>query len=361
MSPDAIVYGEWCRLSKSSHSIDCMQKYSCPSAIVPESKLFCHPSRLANTHEPGVEVVHQPAFSIPSEEIGISIKHATTPSQVQQGGLSWRGKLAHRYECFRAGRILDLKERFVYDARNIDNSNMAHLVHHHLAKLGYLKGRHGHDQRDVLVILQGRPASMAVRVFSLLGYEVLRTYLPVRANLVEISRVNFFHLLPWVRYLNINWPSVLGPQKVFISRKETRRLTNEREVEAALRERGYEKIYFEEIPIVEQWSIMRNANHIAAIHGAALGCLAFQSSRPDSQRAQLLELFGAGFVVNPFRKYMAVLGGRWVGCRGRITPEVARDIDLPEKARAHAFDDFELSVRAIEAALNYADGAPSLL
>ena len=126
-------------------------------------------------------------------------------------------------------------------------------------------------------------------------------------------------------------------------------------MESLLRANGFEKVYFEDISIIEQWSIMRTANHVAGIHGAALGCLAFQASRTDGQRARLTEFFGPGFVVNPFRKFMAVLGGKWVGCRGRITPDVVRDIDAAARAKAHALDDFELSAEAVVLALEFID------
>src|SRR5262245_53099693 len=265
-------------------------KHSIGSVFVPASRLFCHPSRLANTYEPGVEVVHQEAFSIPCEEVELSVRHATTLAQVQQIMLGWRGRLAYRLEEFRSGPVLDLKERLVYDARYVFNGNMAHLIQHHLANLGYLRERLGYGPREVVVVLEGRPASMAIQVFSLLGYEVLKTYLPVQANLVDISPANFFHLLPWLRHLAIRWPTTTGPRKIVSSRKNTRRVINEGEVEALLKERGYEKIYFEDIPILEQWSILRHANRMVAIHGAALGCLPFQASRDDGQRAQLLEL-----------------------------------------------------------------------
>ena len=195
---------------------------------------------------------------------------------------------------------------------------------------------------------------MAEDVFSLVGYDVVKTDLEVEANLIEVSVEQFFHLLTHVRHLDIgSWVSGC-PRKVFISRRGSRRLTNEAEIEASLRAEGFEKVYFENIPILEQWSIMRDATDIIAIHGAALGGLAFQAAREDGLQARLIELFGAGFVVNPFRKFMAVLGGEWVGCRGKITPEVVRDIDEPGRAKSHAFDDFELSFEAIETALRWA-------
>lgn len=324
-----------------------------PAVAVSPSELFCHPSRLANAYEPGVERVHQPGFLIPGEDIALAIRAGSTLPYAEQVALGWRGRLRAGLEAWRRGGGIHLGERLAYDARPVFNGNMAHLVQHHLAALGYVRERLGYGRDDILVILESAPAELPLQVFCLLGYEVLQTDLAVTANLIDLAPEHFFHLLPYVRHLGMEAWMVGGPAKVFIPRKASRRLVNEPEVEACLRERGFEKVYFEGTAIVEQWSLLRNATHVAAIHGAALGCLAFQAARTDGRRARLLEFFGPGFVVNPFRKFMAVLGGKWVGCRGRITPEVARDIDLPGKAKAHAFDDFELSPATVEAGLEF--------
>ncbi|MBS1190927.1 MAG: capsular polysaccharide biosynthesis protein [Rhodocyclaceae bacterium] len=324
-----------------------------PAATVPASELFCHPSRLANTYEPGVERVHQPASLIPWEEAVLAIRKGRTLPCGWQGFLGWRRRQAARLAAWRGGGCLDLKERLVYDARSVFNGNMAHLVQHHAANLGYLKERLGPGPGDVLVLLDAEPPALARKVFDLLGYEVLATDLAVEANLVDISLEHFFHLVPWVRHLGLDLPPRSGLGKVFVPRRQSRRLANEAEIEAALRARGFEKVYFEDIGIGEQWSILGNADRIVAIHGAALGCLAFQACRGDGRRGRVLELFGAGFVVNPFRKFVAVLGGKWAGCRGRVTPEVARDIDRPGKLKAHAFDDFSLAPEAVEAGLEF--------
>lgn len=327
-----------------------------PGVMVPASELFCHPSRLANVYEPEVERVRQRAFLIPGENVVATIRRGTAPPYDRQVPVGWRGRLAARVEALRRGSCLDLGKRLVYDARPVFNGNMAHLVQHHLANLGYLREHLGHGPGDVMVVLEARPADLALQVFSLLGYEVVATDLAVRANLAQIALGQFFHLLPWVRHLDIPGWVAATPARVFLSRRHSRRLANEAEIEALLRERGFEKVYFEDISIVEQWSTLRNALQIVAIHGAALGCLAFQAARSDGRRARLVELFGAGFVVNPYRKFMAVLGGKWVGCRGRITPEVVRDIDSPGKAKAHAFDDFELAGSVVEEALDFVEG-----
>ena len=166
--------------------------------------LFRHPSRLANTYEPGVERVHQSAFSIPGEDVTLSIGQGTTLSCAEQVSLGLRRRLASRIEALRNGQHIDLKEQLVYDARSVFNGNMAHLVQHHLANSGYLKERLGHGPGEVLVVVDGSPPDLATKVFSILGYEVLKTYLAVTGNLVQIPLEHFFHLLPWVQDLDVD-------------------------------------------------------------------------------------------------------------------------------------------------------------
>jgi Glycosyltransferase 61 len=315
-----------------------------PAVVVPDGNLFCHPSRLANTYEPGVEKIIQNSFIIPRENVRLSIRHGVTLPYAEQIALGWKRRLLTQASLLLGVQSINLHERLAYDTRSIFNGNMAHLVQHHIANLGYLKEQTGYGSTDVTIILDSRPPELAARVFALLGYEVCKTDLPVTANLVEVSSSNFFHLLPWVRHVDVDWLSDDGPKKIFLSRKHTRKLTNESEVEHFLRGHGFQKVYFEDMSIREQWSMMRNANYVVAIHGAALGNLAFQASRTDGRNVNLIELFSSGFVVNPYRKFMAVLGGDWVGCRGRITPQIVEDIDVPGKLKAHAFDDFELSL-----------------
>src|SRR5262249_4493137 len=106
-------------------------------------------------------------------------------------------------------------------------------------------------------------------------------------------------------YVDIIFPNgtVAAPERVLIARRGARSLINEDEVEGLLRERGFVRCYFEELPLSHQWSIARNARCVVAIHGAALSSLAFRGrSDPNgSTRAapplKLVELFSAAYVV----------------------------------------------------------------
>jgi Glycosyltransferase 61 len=62
--------------------------------------------------------------------------------------------------------------------------------------------------------------------------------------------------------------------KVFIARRGNRALTNHSEVECFLGARGYTTIYMEDFSVRDQMSIGAQAQHVVAVHGAAMAFLA---------------------------------------------------------------------------------------
>lgn len=322
-----------------------------PAVAVPRSLLYCHPSRIGNVYEPRVDEIVQPELLIPGEAVGLAIRQGVTRDYPHQTRTGLGGRLRTAWEAGWRGRTADLGERLVYDARAYYNGNLTHLIQHHLAKLGYIRARLGHGPEAVTVVLAGKAPALALRTFAAAGYEVHRTNRAVAANLLEVDVREFFHLLPFVAALPIAGWRDDTPARIFIARRGSRRLLNGEEIAARLREQGYERVYFEDLALVEQWSLMKNAREIVAIHGAALGGLAFRGRQPAAWPFRLTEIFGPGFVTNVFRKYVAVLGGSWVGCRGKIRPEIVRDIDDEARIKKHAFDDFEIDPQVIATAL----------
>lgn len=319
------------------------------AVVVPEARIFCHPSRVANIYKPAVDEIVQKEEVIADETWALSIRHARTAPYSSQRAVGRKAKLRYYSELIFKGKELNLGHKYFYDARFIDNTNIAHLIQHHLVALGLIRARVGLTSSEILVVLDAAVPKMAVDVFSLAGFEVVMTNLPVDGQQVEVRFNEFFLLLPFVREHGLTHPlATETPRKVFISRRASRRIRNENEVFACLQERGYERFYFEEIPLLLQWSLVKNATHIVSIHGAALGALAFR----DGSAFSLVEIFSPGFVADCFRKYSAVLGGRWVGCRGKLTGEVASHIDSAANFKKFAFDDFTISPETLLCAMS---------
>jgi len=321
--------------------------------IVEESKLFCYPTRLLNTYEPNSYEIPQPEFEVDGFESTIKIAESLSGSLPEQIEIGFKGRLSTKFEMFFEGKTLKINNNYVYDARFMFNDNMAHLVQHHLATLGYIKAVLGYGNQDVVVVLGQNASKMVVDTFDLCGYETIKTNRRVDGRHIKVTGKDFFHYLPFVSEIEINGLLEDTPKRVYIHRKTNRRVINNTEFSEFLSDVGFTELYFEDLSIVEQWSVMKNAESIVAVHGAALGCLAFLAMSQTKIRPKLIELFGSGFVVNPFRKYMAALSGEWAGCRGQITSEVVRDIDIPGKHKLHAYDDFLISTMTVENALRY--------
>jgi hypothetical protein len=67
----------------------------------------------------------------------------------------------------------------------------------------------------------------------------------------------------------------------------------------------------------------------------------------------VIEVFGAGYSVDMYRRYAAVMNGHWCGVRGQITPEIIRDLDMKSEARAHQASSFRIDPETLEMALEY--------
>nr|HPO49249.1 glycosyltransferase family 61 protein [Spirochaetota bacterium] len=81
--------------------------------------------------------------------------------------------------------------------------------------------------------------------------------------------------------------------KIYISRSKTRRkITNEDEIFYYLENKGFIKIFLEELTFREQVALFHNAEHIVSPHGAGLTNLVF-----SKKNTKILEIFSPQYVV----------------------------------------------------------------
>jgi Glycosyltransferase 61 len=258
-------------------------------------------------------------------------------------------------ETLSSGKVLDLGQRVIYDARWLFNGNLAHLLQSHIATLGFFKARLGIQPGECLVILENNAPDIARRLFALMGYETLETHRAVRATsvaLLEQDMGNPFQLLPFASVIE---PLTVGKQtqkRIFISRRSTRRISNEAEIADITAGFGYAKVYLEDLSLEDQFGLMRTAESIVAIHGAALGHLCMRSVDRGSPPVELVEVFSPGLVTDVFRKYVAATGGTWRGCRGTINSRYVRMVSESANSKSLAFEDFEVDPRALETCLS---------
>lgn len=331
------------------------------SFYVPESRLFGFKTRMVDAWIPKEEILVMPGFHVKEAEVILTThvgKSETTAKQRTDGNESSMKKIRVSVKNFlhRSQSIYQDSEHLLYDTRNADNENIAHLIQHHLLNLIFIENRFKQSDRnrEIAIILE-KNNQLAFRFFNALGYKVILTNGRVQGEFVRVDVENFYSLIPLLNDYMFNGYTDETPKKVFISRRGSRYLLNESDVESYLKAQGFTKIYMEDFPLPVQWSILRNATDIVAIHGAGLGALAFNNQSRFGRTFRLTELFGSGFIVDCFRRYTAILGGQWVGCRGRIESNIIRDIDERGMNMSHAFDPFEVSISSISMALDYHD------
>jgi hypothetical protein len=309
---------------------------------VAESRLFTFPTRLADPWEPATLEIALPACHFDMPEIHIALRAGVTRGwRRRQRNLlrKWYGALAPP---------LDLGNTRVFDARLILDSNVAHIFKHVASAVMLAREYCG----EITILLRSNASTLARRVYAALRLPVLCTERPVRGQIVSMPDGKQEIYTPYYREL---W-SEFGfadycaetPPRVFIARRGPRRLTNEAEVEEFLRSYGFQKFYFEDIPLALQWSLARNAQVVVALHGAALIHIVF-----NARGVRVVELFHPGYVVKMFRHLTNAMGGAWCGVSGQLTPDVIRELDVKQKPQALAYAPTRIDIHALARALEF--------
>ena len=251
-----------------------------------------------------------------------------------------------------------------FDLRLRHPQNWAHFLNNHLPICFALMDQTGLKPEEAVLILPAKTPGYIVRAAGFFG---LRTI--CSADRIEGEGVAFTSE-PWtgIRSVRAQWAklpqirailsqeSVHGvapgdplPRKVFLSRRDTRNLENEAAVEAYLAERGYAKIYPEDLPVADQLRLFEQADSMVAIHGAGLAPLLYLSDK--ARLKQLVELFPCGHMTDVYRVMSHQVGCRWIGVRGKIKPEhVTPAYDLENPFLQYSLQSFELDLAALDLA-----------
>jgi hypothetical protein len=309
---------------------------------VAPSRMFTYPTRLASAWQPGILDIHLAGYELSRPEIALSARRGSTQSL----GIP-HGRFFRRFYRKMAAP-LPVEDGAVYDARYETDGNIAHILT--VVAPAALAAREVFPR--VTVVLRAKATAMARTAYQLLGLSVVCTDREVDGNLLvapsggegtyEGHYRALFGELPLAGY------QAQTPERVFLSRKGARTLLNEAEVEAVLSKYGFQKVYFEGIPIAEQWSVARNARVIVGLHGAALASLVFNRGG-----VKLVELFHPGYVVDMYRNLTNVVGGTWVGVSGQMPANLIRDLDERGDPRSFAAASTRIDPGSLELALRH--------
>lgn len=268
--------------------------------------------------------------------------------------------------------------------KNIDNNavfidlrvnsphNISHAIMMHLPLVLFAE-RHFRDylqQKQLLLVLPANIPSYIVSLFQLLGYKLLLTDSAIKGAHFdykidlwqqfrgELGQVLKDGVTDAAFIESISKSAKQLPRKIFISRKDSRKLKNEQDVEALLSSKGYKKVYAEDYSVMEQVAMVSHADCIVAIHGAALGLVVFRVLF-DLPPIKLIELFSPSHMTNVYRILTQQIGGSWVGVRGKVWPELlqyAYTDSMPGKVRKYSLSDFDVCEKSLRCALDLLDG-----
>ncbi len=319
------------------------------SVSVAASKLFTYPTRLANCWSPTIQEINLPQYVLTRPEIEIALQQGSTRSLGIRSAVSplknaTKGLLKNLSPPIQAGN------EYIYDSRYEIDGNIAHVLDNVASAVLAVQK----VLPNVTVVLRAKASGMARKAFELLKIPIICTDANVVGRLVylkEAGRNWFTGDTGMYSFLfqdkSFDGYKPVTPQRIFISRRGTRCLLNELEVEETLRAHGFEKVYFEDIPLSDQWSLARNAEAIVAIHGAGLFNLVF-----NQNSVKLVELFHPGYFVHGYRHLVNAIGGTWCGVTGQLPPEIVQHLDYKQSARHFALHPTRIDTNSLKKALS---------
>ncbi|MCZ0811239.1 MAG: glycosyltransferase family 61 protein [Pseudomonadota bacterium] len=325
--------------------------YECP-----EGRLITACSHLVDRFVPDCERITLPAKHVGGGSVSFEKKPlvARPPNRPRRRFLSFRPATVKQQRT---------EKTFIDFRRNVPQ-NWAHFLNNHLPILFVIAQHGGFDPSQILVVLPGSTPDHICRAAELFGIETLCTDTAVQGGAFD------FEVSPWtgIRAIRSEWArlpfvgvaldsagirdGVQGalPEKAFISRRKTRRLENEATVEAFLTQRGFTKVYPEELSVSDQFKLFEQAEQIVSIHGAALAPLLYRSRA--SRLESLIELFPCGHMTDVYRVMCHQVGCKWIGVRGKIKPEHVRPAyDLTKPFLKYSLQSFEIDLQSLEVAM----------
>jgi Glycosyltransferase 61 len=311
---------------------------------VAPAKLFTYPTRLAGAWHSEVLEIHKPGYRLDRPDSELKVE----PSSTKALNIQRKSKNLIRWATKTFDAPIAIENSCLYDTRFDTDKNIAHILTN-VTPAALLSQRH---YRDITLILGRNASHMALQAYELMGFKVLCTDREVCGSLVQIPRAVDGRYEGWYRELfeNIEFQGYTkdSPSRIFISRKGQRSLLNESEVSQVLDSYGFHKVYFEDLPLSEQWSMARNAEVVVGIHGAALSSLVF-----NRRQVKLLELFHPGYVVDMYRHITNAMGGTWCGVTGQISKDLIWKLDDLQQARSFALSPFKIDLESLRQGLDY--------
>jgi hypothetical protein len=318
----------------------------------------------ASTHAidrfiPDVERIFQPE----GQHIGGTITFRLDPlaSLIHAPRGSWRRRMVNRVRHLPP---TDLGETICFDVRENGYFNWSHQVNYFLTLALAARSR---IEQGVTIILPKRLPAIASALYQKFGFDVISTDGPVRGRnyFWSVTHTQVVHsgrqqlIAPFMAKFGQNLvPRLDLPPRIFLSRRGTRSLLNEGEIETLLSARGFIKVYAEDLTLDEQFAMWRQATDVVAIHGAGMAPMQYRPH--DAPALRLVELAPVGLMTRWFGLMCEQVGGKYIAVRARILPQYVEALYNPAPFLKNCDDNFAIDPRSLEVALEtIAKGEPT--
>lgn len=337
--------------------LDHMQQQIIAPYRIDPAWLVTASSFLADRIIPDCERIHLPAREVHGGILSYG-RGLLQPAPVPEGRLAtlrpWR----------RSPETIPAPHEDVFDLRRNTPANWAHFLNNHLPIFFTVCARLAISPREALLVLPEQIPGYILDMAALLGLKTLATDAQIDGNGVLYEADPWTGIRP-MRHTWVDTPVVHeaiarldraqqdAPRRVFLSRRDTRAPTNEAEIMEWLRQKGFAKVYPEDLSPAQQIHLFRHAEIMVAVHGAGLAPLLYM--QPGGRLRHLVEILHAGHMTDVYRVMAHQVDVQWIGVRGRLKPQYIKDAyDIGSTYKAHSLDNFEIDLSALETAFDMA-------
>ncbi len=305
---------------------------------------------MSNLYHPSTEIVHFPETVYPDEVVKLTFQEKTSNALRQTNS-----RLRNPMRRWRTNKITEIRDHVLVDRRELTSYNVSLFILFSVMPFQLVKRCLKEEGISVepILIVEDKIPQYCLDMLQLLGIKYLRTDSTVAGRVAQLEYGREICVRDLGPTIKPQWtPTCPGPDRVFISRRKTRRITNEAEVLRYLQSNGFTRVFFEDLSVEQQWNAVANAKIVVGIHGAGLANLIAREMSPlHKGKLAFIELFGPGYVVDPYRKLASVYGWKYAAVRGAITSQVVRDLDEQYIPRKHSLSDFRVCLDSLSQAL----------
>jgi hypothetical protein len=314
---------------------------------IPEAYLFAPKSRLIDTWSPGIEKIIMPAVTTVRGKIKIWFK--VNPDCMSDNLSTYRSL---------RNLIQIPPDGFKCDMRLHAPSNWAHTLSNHIPLAFVICDvvRLLDLPPPVFILPQNIPQHCC-DAFSFFNFQIIKS-----KGLFVAPHLSF-KCEPWIAIRNIRHlvaahhapsffslsPHLELPAKIYLSRKDTRKIINETELFAFLDQHGFTRIFPEDLSVRDQLSMFRYADQIVAIHGAGMAPILWGDA---ARSLKIIELFPPSYMTNVWRVIAEQKNWPWVGVRGKLWPAICKHIYANTRPRKYSQKNFEVCMDSFASAFD---------